>query len=121
MPEDPDHAGDPDLFAEGRRGRPASVAAAPAVTALFDRGGVGHDQLFERGVQSLMLHAVHAGQRRVRQHLTRRGLRGAWGALGWGGASGPGTEVCDAGEATHDGSAVQIFCSPSNCHVGSMA
>ncbi|WP_317447618.1 hypothetical protein [Streptomyces collinus] len=111
MPEDPVHAGD--LFAEKRHGCPASAAAAPAVTALSDRGGVAHDQLSERGGQSLL---VHAGQHRVLQHLTSRSL---WGALGWGG--GPGTEICDAGEATHDGSVMQIFCSPSNCHVGLMA
>nr|SBP01081.1 Mobile element protein [Nonomuraea gerenzanensis] len=66
-------------------GTGAAVASALAVAALFDRGGVGHDQFLEHGVQRL---AAHAGQVRVGQRMTSRACRNLRGRVG---ADGPGT------------------------------
>jgi hypothetical protein len=62
--EDPVAVGD--LLAEdAAAGAGASVPAALAVAALFDRCGVGHDQFLEQGVQRVATHPgeVRGGQR----------------------------------------------------------
>ena len=63
-----------DLLAEdSATGAGAPVAAALAVAALFDRGGVGHDQFLKQGVQCV---AAHSGQTRVGQAMAGRGAAG---------------------------------------------